>query len=322
MYHLNDKQDNIYYSSGHVFLKMLIVIIAVIRLSKELLFRKYDIVFVQREAFMLGISFFEKQFSKRSKLIFDFDDTIWMTQTGEVKSKNRSLYFLKNPLKTRNIIASAQLVFAGNNFLANYARQFNSNVAVIPTTIDTKEYLIVVKPDKEKICIGWSGSFSTIIHFEYVLDALKMVKEKYRNKVYFKVIGDGSYECTELSLKGISWNKETELDDLSEIDIGIMPLPDDEWTRGKCGLKGLQYMGLGIPCIMSPVGVNKEIISDGENGFIAKSSLDWVNKISSLIEDHQLRIDMGLKGRKTVEENYSVAVTKESYLKHFNDLVQ
>jgi glycosyltransferase involved in cell wall biosynthesis len=123
-----------------------------------------------------------------------------------------------------------------------------------------------------------------------------------------------------LELKGLPWKKETELDDLRYIDIGIMPLPDDEWAKGKCGLKGLQYMGLGIPTIMSPVGVNTEIIQDGVNGFLASSTEEWYEKIKILIQDAALRKKFSEEGRSIVEERYSIDAWKDEYLKLFNTL--
>lgn len=311
---MNERQDKAFYSGGNYARKVLILLNALQKLIKLSFFKKYDIVFVQREAFMLGSSFFERQFAKRSKLIFDFDDTIWRHQTGEVKSKNKVFYFLKNPAKTIDIIKAADMVFAGNQYLHDFASQHNQNVIIVPTTIDTKAYPLVDKIDNDKVCVGWSGSFSTIIHFEFVIGALKKLKTKYQDKIYFKVIGDGTYTNHELDIQGVPWRKDSEVEDLSEIDIGLMPLPDDEWTKGKCGLKGLQYMALGIPTVMSPVGVNTEIIQDGHNGYLAGDENEWVEKISSLVDSFETRKSLGAKGRETVETHYSVHVNKEVYV--------
>jgi glycosyltransferase involved in cell wall biosynthesis len=321
-YLLNAKEDKAFYQAGNYARKAFILAKSTFKRLRETFFGKYDLVFVQRECYLLGTSYFESKFGQKSKMIFDFDDSIWMHQTGEVKSANKALYFLKNPSKTKDIIQASDMVFAGNNYLAEYARQYNDNVRVVPTTIDTEEYQrIPINKSKEgAICIGWSGSFSTIIHFQYLLPALENLKEKYGDRIYFKVIGDGSYRNEKLGIAGLPWIKETETKDLSEIDIGVMPLPDDKWTEGKCGLKGLQYMALRIPTLMSPVGVNKDIIREGENGFLAHEMKEWVYKISLLVEDELLRKKIGDAGRKTVVDHYSVTANKEFYLKYFNEL--
>ena len=126
----------------------------------------------------------------------------------------------------------------------------------------------------------------------------------------------------ELGIKGIGWNKEDEIKELSSFDIGIMPLPNDEWSSGKCGLKGLQYMALSIPTVMSPVGVNNEIIKDGENGVLADTKEEWVERISLLIDSRELREKMGAAARKTVVEKYSTESQKEVYLNSFNSLLK
>lgn len=151
-------------------------------------------------------------------------------------------------------------------------------------------YAPVPKHKSDKITIGWSGSITTIKHFEFALPVLRKLKEKYGDRLRFKVIGDASYTNEELGIKGIGWKREDEVKELSEFDIGVMPLPDDEWANGKCGLKGLQYMALEIPTIMSPVGVNTEIIKDGKNGFLASEINEWLEKTSRLIENSDLRI--------------------------------
>jgi len=118
------------------------------------------------------------------------------------------------------------------------------------------------------------------------------------------------------------WNCDSEIEDLSEIDIGIMPLPDDEWAKGKCGFKGLQYMAMEIPTVMSAVGVNREIIEEGVNGFLASTEEEWIDKLSLLIESEELRRNIGMEGRKTVIEKYSVDSQKQRYLEYFNELLK
>jgi glycosyltransferase involved in cell wall biosynthesis len=135
------------------------------------------------------------------------------------------------------------------------------------------------------------------------------------------VIGDSAYQNKELDIVGISWKKENEIEELNEIDIGIMPLPDNEWAKGKCGLKGLQYMALQIPAIMSPVGVNSEIIDDGINGFLASTKDEWVSKLSLLIDSKELRVKLGEEGRKTVIDKYSVLNNRDLYVNYFKSLL-
>lgn len=316
---LNEKDDKTFYSKGNYIGKSIIFLKSLaIRTRDWLRMNNYDIIFVFREALVTGSVFFEKKFSRsRAKMVFDFDDAIWLQTVSE---SNKKLAFLKNASKTEDIIRLCDLIFAGNDFLAQYAKQYNSNVVIVPTTIDTESYQTQRGPETGKICIGWSGSFSTIEHFETAVPALKKIKEKFGDKVYFKVIGDGSYYCKELETQGIPWKAATEVKDLSEINIGIMPLPDTEWARGKCGLKGLQYMALAIPTLMSPVGVNTEIIQQGINGYLPAREEEWVAILSELIEDRQLRERIGAAGRKTVEEHYSVDAWKSKYLELFENL--
>jgi glycosyltransferase involved in cell wall biosynthesis len=316
---LSEKDYSFYYKKGNYIRKALLLFKSIIKRYKDVRSAsKYDLIFIFREGFLLGSSYFERQLAKRSKVIFDYDDAIWITS---VLSENSWLWFLKNPNKTKKIIEVSQMVFSGNRYLAEYAEKYNAKVVIVPTTIDTNEYKPAYNPKNEKICIGWSGSFSTIVHFTTCLDALKIIKKKYGDKVYFKVIGSVDYQHAELNIQGLPWTKETEIKDLQEIDIGIMPLPDDEWTKGKCGLKGLQYMALAIPTIMSPIGVNTEIIQDGENGFLAAGTDEWVKKLSLLIDSEKLRETIGQNGRKTVVSKFSIEANKHLYLQYFNQVI-
>ncbi len=317
---VNENDDQTFYAPGKIVGKSKILIRGILkRLSETIKANKYDIIFVQRESFMLGTAFFEKLFAKsRAKLIMDFDDSIWLQN---VSAGNKKLAWLKNAEKTADIIKYADLIFAGNQYLADYARQFNSNVAIVPTTVDTDEYVKVqTTNDDGKICIGWSGSVTTIQHFEYALPFLRKLKAKYGERLTFKVIGDGNYKNEDLGIRGISWSKADEVRELSSFHIGIMPLPADEWTKGKCGLKGLQYMALEIPTIMANVGVNSQIIKEGQNGFLATTEDEWINKLETLINDPALRDRIGQAGRQTVIDHYSKNAWKSKYLEHFTNL--
>jgi len=315
---LNEHDDKFFYSQGKLFKKGLIVLKSIWkRIGETARASNYDIVFVQREGLMLGTAFFEKRFAQKTKLIFDFDDSIWL-QNVSVANKKFSIF--KDAGKTKKIIQLADLIFAGNNYLADYAKAFNRNVVIIPTTIDTDLYKPVERSPNEKICIGWSGSITTIEHMETKINALAEIKRRFGERVYFKIVGDGNYYSNLLETKGLPWKKESEIKDMAEFDIGIMPLPDTEWAKGKCGLKGLQYMALAIPTIMSPVGVNTEIINDGKNGFLADSDDEWIEKLSLLINSAELRKELGKAGRHTVEDKYSVSANRNLYLQYFNQL--
>lgn len=316
-YLIDPADDKVFYSPGNFISKSFIFFKSAFKRLKDVSrLSKYDIVFVQREAFMTGSAWFEKRFSKsKAKLVFDFDDAIW---NHDVSEGNKSFAWLKDASKTGRIIALSDLVIAGNRYLADYASQYNESVIIIPTTIDTEEYKPVTKPARQgAVVIGWSGSITTIKHFELAVPFLKTLKEKYGDKIQIDVVGDGSYKNPALGIIGKPWVKATELEDLSKFDIGIMPIPDDDWSKGKCGLKGLQYMALGIPAMMSPVGVNSEIIVDGVNGFLADGHDEWVEKMSKLIDDATLRSQLGTQARQTVLDRYSVQAQKENYIKAF-----
>jgi glycosyltransferase involved in cell wall biosynthesis len=281
----------------------------------------FEIVVVQREAIQFGTALFERTAARaRPRLVFDFDDAIWLPNAS---SANSRLAWLKNAQKTSRIIEAADMVFAGNDFLADYARQFNAAVDVVPTTIDTEQYVPGAHSERrEPLTIGWSGSITTMEHFKPFVPVLKRLKERLGERVRVELIGDPTYREPDLGIVGRAWSAETEVEDLKRFDIGVMPLPDDEWSRGKCGLKGLQYMALAIPTVMSPVGVNSKIIADGQNGLLASSDDEWVDKLTQLVESEDLRRRLGRAGRKTVEEAYSVESQKRRYLAHLQDLAK
>ncbi len=319
---INEKDDLIFYAEGKYLAKTRFLIKSMLQRWNDLKkIHDYDLVFFYREAHMVGITWFEKRVKKAGiKMLVDFDDSIWLR---DISNGNRRLAFLKRPSKTAEILKMCDACIVGNQFLADYARQFNPNVFVIPTTIDTDYY---IPPDNgrdaEKVVIGWTGSSTTLKHFSLAVPVLRKLREKYGERVSFRMISDEFFNGQLDGLEKVKWNRQTEVADLAAIDIGIMPLPDDDWSKGKCGFKGLQYMALAKPAVMSPVGVNNEIISHGKNGFLADSSDEWEKILSQLIEDITLRKKIGEAGRKTVEERFSFHSQKEHYLEIFRSLTQ
>ncbi|MBW6498430.1 MAG: glycosyltransferase family 4 protein [Bacteroidales bacterium] len=316
-YLISEADDAAFYAPGRLLAKTRIVLKSIRQRFRDLKMAKnYDLVFIYREAHMLWFSWFENRLQRLgARIILDFDDSIWLNDTSD---GNRQLAWLKRPSKTADILRLSSMALVGNEYLASYARRYNTNVHVVPTTIDTDYYIPGSQQTKNTVCIGWTGSSTTLKHLQHALPVLKAIREKYGEKVSFRVISNKPLETVLPGLENVKWSRETEVSDLYPIDIGIMPLPDDEWSRGKCGFKGLQYMSLEIPAVMSPVGVNTEIITDGVNGFLAGTEEEWVKKLSALIESPALREKLGKAGRQTVMERYSFESQKERYLQLFN----
>lgn len=302
----------ILYSKGNVVDKITAVI-------KGYLFRvvdlfsvgRYDFVFIHREAAPFGPPVFEwliaKVFGK--KIIYDFDDAIWLTDKTDEG-------FFEEMIRWRSKVASickwAHKVSCGNDFLCDYARQFNNHVVLNPTTIDTSYHKPVRKATSNEIIIGWTGSHSTLKYLDEVIPVLKSLEKKFSN-VKFIVISNGTSPFNH-----VTWNKRTEIEDLGRMDIGIMPLPDDTWSKGKCGFKALQYMAMEIPAVISPVGVNTKIVTNDVDGLICSSPDEWFAALERLITDADLRKRLGVAGRKKVEMNYSVASNTSTFLSLFD----
>jgi glycosyltransferase involved in cell wall biosynthesis len=265
----------------------------------------FDAVYLYNEAAIIGPPIFEHMIKRANvPLVFDFDDAIFLPSAG---SANGIFRLLRFPGKTRMICRLASHVIVGNSYLADYGRRFNDRVTVIPSTIDTDKYRAERrKTENDPPVIGWSGSFSTLQYLKAFGGVLQKLARKERFRL--RVVGAEGLRIEGVEIETVPWNARTEVADLSPIDIGIMPLPDDKWTRGKCGLKALQYMALGIPTVCSPVGVNSNIIRDGRNGFTAATEEDWLDRLTRLLRSPSLRESLGTAGRLTVEAEYSASV--------------
>lgn len=309
--------DKHFYSRRNYLIKLFIVIKSFIKRLYDLTrVRHYNAVFIYREAFMLGTALFEKIIKwQKVPIIYDFDDSIWLNDTSQ---GNHELKWLKRPSKTATICKTATTVIVGNSYLAQYAQQHNNNVHIVPTTIDTeyhKKKTTQQHANKQPVVIGWTGTSTTLKHLYSLADIFVEIKEKYGDSVQFSVIADTKPTLNNVMFNFEYWSLDNEIEQLSKFDIGIMPLPDNKWTRGKCGFKGLQYMALEIPAVMSPVGINSDIVIDGQNGFLPCNNSEWVEALSQLIENKDLRQSMGQQGRKTIETKFSVESNKDNYLK-------
>jgi glycosyltransferase involved in cell wall biosynthesis len=276
----------------------------------------FDYVFIHREGAPVGPPVIEWLIAKvfRKKIIYDFDDAIWLTDKVNEGAFEKIIRWRS---KVVSIIRWSYKVSCGNDYLCSYARKFNQHIVLNPTTIDTVG--LHIPPDKKKhtdhIVIGWTGSHSTLKYLKEVEQVLSYLEKKYPN-LQTLVIADRKPELALQSLIFLPWTKETEASDLSKADIGIMPIPDDEWAKGKCGFKALQYMALEIPVVASAVGVNTKIITR-DVGFLGSTSAEWTIALEKLIADSSLRLAMGKKGRQKIIEHFSVASNKNNFLQLF-----
>jgi glycosyltransferase involved in cell wall biosynthesis len=234
--------------------------------------------------------------------------------TDRVK-ESRIIKTLKFRSKTKAICRWAYKVSCGNEYLAVFARQFASRVFIIPTTVDTDLH-IPKEGNSGRTIVGWTGSHSTLKYLEKIEPVLIELTTAFP-KIEIMVIADRPPVFSKIQCTFHTWNAATEIEDLQNFDIGMMPLPDDEWSKGKCGFKALQYMALGIPAVASAVGENMKIIQHGVNGFLVSSEEEWLNCLSMLLRDPALCKRIGEAGRKRVLDHYSVVSNRSAFLNLF-----
>lgn len=296
-YDLNKHLGNLVYYGFHLF----DIFVSVLNSST------YDAVFIQRHLFPGKISFLEKLLVKMNKnIIFDFDDAIFsLPKHFRYKNWEKDPNSINEFNKVKFLIKNSKLVIAGNNYLAEYAKKYNQNIIIVPTPIDIELF----KSPKTKyklhkpIRIGWYGSWGNQPYLESIMPAIENLSKKYNLEL--RVISDKDYYKDYPFIKNIKWNEKEEEKQMSECDITIAPLPRDEWTRGKCGYKILKYMICGLPSVVSPIEIQKDIIEDMVNGFHADSILEWEMTISKLIKSEELRKSFGIKSRTKIIEKYS-----------------
>lgn len=276
----------------------------------------YHQIFIHRETAPLGPPFFEWYLAKvlKKKIIYDFDDAIWIPNTS---AENRLITFFKSNSKIRSICRWSSVISAGNDYLCKFASENSlARIVKMPTVVNTDcRYLPSFGQSRGLVTIGWTGSHSTLKYLNMIIPVLRQLKETI--DFNFLVIADKKPLLQLDDWQFIPWNAMTEIEDLQKIDIGLMPLEADEWAEGKCGFKLIQYLALGIPAVASPIGVNKQIIEEGVNGFLCKQDQQWHAAVKLLIADYELRESFGKEGRKKIIREYSIAGNRSAFLTLF-----
>jgi glycosyltransferase involved in cell wall biosynthesis len=274
--------------------------------------RNYDLIIVGFELFAYVPAIFERYFNLRGiPYIYDFDDPLF-------HKYDLSPYRVVRTLlsgKVRRVVAGAARVFAGSPYLVDYARELNAAVEYLPTVVDLDRYNVTRDFKRKRsgpFTIGWIGSPSTVEHLAIVAPALTRICERHDARVV--IVGSGPAGVKGFRAEFREWSEARETSDILEFDVGLMPLIDDPWSRGKCGFKLVQYMASGIPVVASPVGVNSDMVAPGINGFLATDPRSWEDALEQLIADRNLCASLGAAGRKRVEQSYSVQVIAPRFI--------
>lgn len=273
------------------------------RFSALMRARRYDLLFVEREIFPYLPALAERLLAMSGlKLVIDIDDAVFL-QYSESSS------FLKRKLlgnKIDNVLRSSALVLAGNDFLKSYAEKYARNVIQFPTVVDTERFVpLNARPEQKPPVVGWIGNPLTVRWLDVIGPALTRVASQ--EDFILRLVGSDPIAIDGVNVVGKAWSEMEEVADLRSFDIGIMPLDGSDWCRGKCSLKLLQYMSVGVASVASPTAGAPQIINDGTNGFLAATGEEWEEKLLRLIRSPDLRVTMGQRGREWVEENYNLA---------------
>ncbi|OHB60054.1 MAG: hypothetical protein A2167_08315 [Planctomycetes bacterium RBG_13_46_10] len=265
-------------------------------LARRQLFKqtaKFDGVFLHRKGLNFLDAFFLSKYSK--KIIYDFDDAImYSDKNPERKSWSHFKPFARS-------VKLADMVIAGNSYLAEHALRFNQNVVDLPTGLDVNAYKMKKNIQNDgKIRLVWIGSRSTLKYLAEIKPALEQIGLRFNN-VTLRIICDDFFDLKNMEVEKFQWSLEKQAADLATSHIGLAPLPDNRFTRGKCGFKILQYEAAGLPVVASPVGVNSEYVRQNVTGFLATNNQEWTEKISQLIKNPQLQTQMGNEGLAYVQ---------------------
>lgn len=314
----NSREYGIIHKKGFFFSKVIAVLSGYVR-RILLLFnlKKYDLIYIFLNVTPLGGNLFEKIFCKlSSKIIYDIDDLVYLNKYSE---QNKLAKYFRFSKKYYYLMESSDHVITCTSYLNNFVKKYNKNTTNISSTINTKKYIPIKKnKNYNNVVLGWTGSFSTLPYLHLIDDVINEIQQSYVCPIH--IIGSTKEKFKFVNYKSFKWNSKSEVRILNTIDIGLYPLPNEEWVKGKSGLKAIQFMALGIPVVATDTEINRKVIINNKTGFLVKSNKGWIKKIKLLIKNKKLRYKMGLNGIKHVEKNFSIDVNKEKYLKILNKL--
>lgn len=271
----------------------------------------FDIVFIQKKRVQ---PFWLKRLKSKARVIYDFDDAVMYNSSRHPNpdSPLRMAQFV-------NTLKNVDGVIAGNDYLKLLAVPHNPKVWVLPTSIETSRYPIRETKASPEIILGWVGGSKSLVFLKTLSIVLDRLYERYPN-LRLKIVCNEFFDCARMPVIKKQWSGAEEINDILSFDIGLAPLPDDPWSRGKCATKLLQCMAAGVPSVSAPVGVHKEIVQEGVNGFLARNDDEWIDRIGRLVENETLRRQIGQAGRQTVEKDYSVNASTPKLVALFNEV--
>ncbi|MEP7106632.1 MAG: glycosyltransferase family 4 protein [Ferruginibacter sp.] len=276
---------------------------------------KYQFIYIHREVASIGPPVFEWLIAIvfRKKIIYDFDDAIWVRASSEA---NPLAAKIKCAWKVKYISKWSHIITVGNYFLADFAKQYCRDVRIIPSVVNTSsKHNQLKKQDSLPLTIGWTGTFTNLVQLETIIPVIKKLQENYDFTFFIVANKDPMYQQIKYVYK--PWDVNTEIKDLLKMHIGVMPLGNTVLELGKCAFKAIQYMSLGIPAVVSAVGANKDVVTDGVNGYWASNEEEWFNKLELLLRNTELRSELGKNARARIISNYSVESTKKDFFDLF-----
>lgn len=277
---------------------------------------EFDAVFVYREAALLGPAIFERLIARKKPVIYQLDDPLFVPYRSP---SNGYFSYLKFFGKVKEIIRRSKVVMVNSTHIREYAEQFNSAIWQVPSVVDTEKFTFEPRADSGRVCVGWSGSATTLKNIKLVEEPLREISARKTADLLF--IGGRDFDLQGVDYEAKVWSEETEVEDLRRIDIGLVPLPDNPWNKYKFIMKTAQYMALGIVPIGTPMASNPEVITPGVTGFLAGTNEEWTRYIELLASDHDLRAELSRNAAARAQKEYSLSGNASKIVEAFRAAV-